>query len=148
VFGLLEAPARGQLWIAHKGQGASCNGDPLKSSSRQAFVGARVPKDKEPDIPDFVTVDKPNSIAMRMAMVACDRADFIGSLRWGAEWDVAAAHLIAAEAGAWVSDALGIEMQYNKKDPQDFGLICCAPDLREEAVKRLAEWKKRFSADR
>lgn len=146
-FGILEAPARGQLWAARAGHGATCNGKSLNCSQRQEFVGSRVPKDKEPDIPDFVTVDKPNSIAMRMAMVACDRADFIGSLRWGAEWDVAAAHLIAEESGAWVSDAKGIEMRYNKEDPKDFGLICCAPDLSDQAVARLAEWAERFKSE-
>ena len=56
-----------------------------------------------------MTVTKPNSIAMRMTMVACDRADLVATLRWGNEWDIAAAHLVAQEAGAVVTDALGTD---------------------------------------
>src|SRR3546814_10609718 len=40
-------------------------------------------------------VTKPNSIALRIALVADDRADLVATLRWGFEWDVAAAALIA-----------------------------------------------------
>ena len=52
-------------------------------------------------------VDKPNSIALRVAMVAVDEAALIATLRWGFEWDIGAATLIAREAGAAVSDAFG-----------------------------------------
>jgi myo-inositol-1(or 4)-monophosphatase len=83
-------------------------------------------------------VDKPNSIAMRMTMVACDRADLVATLRWGNEWDVAGAHLVAQEAGAIVTDALGGQLRYNKPKPLDFGLICCAPGIHGAAVERLS----------
>ena len=87
---------------------------------------------------DLVTVDKPNSIAMRMTMVACDRADLVATLRWGHEWDIAAAHLVAQEAGAVVTDALGRPISYNKSAPKDFGLIRCAPGIHQAAVERLS----------
>jgi myo-inositol-1(or 4)-monophosphatase len=74
-----------------------------------------------------------------MTMVACDRADLVATLRWGNEWDVAAAHLVAQEAGAVVTDALGGALLYNKPKPIDFGLICCAPGIHTAAVDRLAE---------
>jgi fructose-1,6-bisphosphatase/inositol monophosphatase family enzyme len=44
-------------------------------------------------------VEQPNSIALRIAMVAADQADLVATLRWGYEWDLAAAALIAREAG-------------------------------------------------
>ena len=118
----------------------TCNDEQLCSSTRTEFIGSRVPADDLPKIDrDLVTVTKPNSIAMRMTMVACDRADLVASLRWGNEWDVAAAHLVAREAGAVVSDALGRPIVYNKREPLDFGLICCAPGIHAAAVERLAE---------
>jgi myo-inositol-1(or 4)-monophosphatase len=83
-------------------------------------------------------VYKPNSIAMRMAMVACDRADLVATLRWGNEWDIAAAHLIAVEAGAIVTSAMGEPILYNKRQPLDFGLICCSPGIHGAAVDRLS----------
>ncbi len=139
VFAVMAAPAQSKLWVAASGEGVTCNGDRLIGSSRQDFPGSRVPADDLTKLDlDLVTVEKPNSIAMRMTMVACDRADLVATLRWGSEWDIAAAHLVAQEAGAVVSDALGKPIIYNKRDPLDFGLICCAPDIHNAAVERLA----------
>lgn len=75
-------------------------------------------------------------------MVADDRADLLATLRWGFEWDVAAATLIAREAGAQVSDAFGQPLAYNKHDPRDFGVLVCAPGIHAAAVERLAERAK------
>ena len=140
TFAVMAAPAQNKLWIAAAGEGVTCNNERLTGSTRGIFRGSRVPADDLPKLDlDLVTVTKPNSIAMRMTMVACDRADLVATLRWGNEWDIAAAHLVAQEAGAVVSDALGKPMVYNKCDPLDFGLICCAPGIHIAAVDRLAE---------
>jgi myo-inositol-1(or 4)-monophosphatase len=139
IFAVMAAPATEQLWVAEAGQGVQCNGKLLSGSTRTHFAGARVPADDLPKVDrDLTTVHKPNSIAMRMTMVACDRADLVATLRWGNEWDVAAAHLVAQEAGAIVTDALGGALLYNKPKPLDFGLICCAPGIHGAAVERLA----------
>lgn len=140
VFAVMAAPAQGKIWVAATGEGVTCNGERLSSSSRQDFTGSRVPADDLPKLDrDLVTVEKPNSIAMRMTMVACDRADLVATLRWGNEWDIAAAHLVAQESGAVVTDALGNPIRYNKREPLDFGLICCAPGIHAAAVERLGD---------
>jgi myo-inositol-1(or 4)-monophosphatase len=140
AFAAMYAPVTQQLWVAHRGGGAEGNGKRLVASVRQDFAGARVPTDALPKIDrDLAIVEKPNSIAMRMTMVACDRADLVATLRWGHEWDIAAAHLIATEAGAMVSNATGGALRYNKREPMDFGLICCAPGIHSAAVERLSE---------
>jgi myo-inositol-1(or 4)-monophosphatase len=140
VFAVMAAPVQGKLWVAQAGQGTTCNGERLTASDRSEFAGARVPTDALPKIDsDLVIVEKPNSIAMRMTMVACDRADLVATLRWGAEWDIAAAHLVAQEAGATVTNARGEPIRYNKPDPLDFGLICSAPGIHAAAVERLSE---------
>ncbi|MFN3749331.1 MAG: 3'(2'),5'-bisphosphate nucleotidase CysQ [Sphingorhabdus sp.] len=140
VFAAMYAPVTKQLWVAHKGEGTTCNGKRLYASTRQEFSGARVPTDALPKVDrDLEMVHKPNSIAMRMTMVACDRADLVATLRWGHEWDIAAAHLIAEEAGAVVTDATGGTIYYNKPRPLDFGLICCAPGIHDAAVDRLKD---------
>lgn len=140
LIGMLAAPARGEEWLATAGKGATLNGEPLKASTRTEFAGARVPADQLPsDDSDLVMVEKPNSIALRIAMVADDRADLLATLRWGFEWDIAAATLIAREAGAEVSDAFGNPLAYNKHMPQDFGVLVCAPGIHAAAVERLAE---------
>ena len=140
LFGMLAAPARGEFWFGQAGQGSWRNGARLVASSRRQLAGARVPADglAAPDR-DLVLVDKPNSIALRIAMVAADEADLVATLRWGFEWDVGAAALIAREAGAVASDAFGGPLNYNKRDPRAFGVLVTAPAIHAAAVERLAE---------
>jgi myo-inositol-1(or 4)-monophosphatase len=143
LIGMLAAPARGEDWVAVAGQGAALNGLPIRASTRTQFAGARVPTHSLPkDDSDLVAVEQPNSIALRIAMVADDRADLVATLRWGFEWDIAAAALIAREAGAQVSDAFGNPLAYNKHDPRDFGVLVCSPAIHAAAVERLAERAK------
>ena len=147
LIGRLVAPARGELWSAVAGRGAWLNGRRLAASTREDLVGARVPADTLPaEDRDLTTVEKPNSIALRIAIVADDRADLVATLRWGFEWDIAAATLIAREAGAAVSDAFGKPLSYNKRDPRAFGVLVSAPAIHRAAVERLAERAAHFGA--
>ena len=146
LIGLLVAPARDENWTATAGQGAWLNGRRLAASTRADLPGARVPSESlPPEDQDLTMVERPNSIALRIAMVADDRADLVATLRWGFEWDVAAAALIAREAGAAVSDAFGQPLTYNKRDPRAFGVLVTAPAIHRAAVERLAERAARFS---
>lgn len=139
VIGVLDAPARGEHWRAQAGRGATRNGEPVRASTRLALPGARVPADilARGDA-DLVTVGKPNSIALRIAMVAADQADLLATIRWGHEWDIAAAALIAQEAGAIVTDALGQPLRYNSTRGEQFGVLATAPAIHAAAVERLA----------
>jgi myo-inositol-1(or 4)-monophosphatase len=145
LLGTLVAPARGETWSATAGQGAWRNGERLQASRREQLTGARVPADMlPPEDQDLTMVEKPNSIALRIAMVAAGEADLVATLRWGYEWDVAAAALIAREAGAAVTDAFGKPLDYNKRDPRAFGLLVSAPAIHKAAVDRLADRAARF----
>ncbi|WP_022682370.1 inositol monophosphatase family protein [Sphingobium bisphenolivorans] len=137
-IGILAAPARNELWIAEAGAGATRNGRALRAGARMDLPGARVPADQLPRHDrDLTVVHKPNSIALRMAMVAADEADLVATVRWGNEWDVAAAALIAQEAGAIVTDALGDPLSFNRPEPTAFGLLCAAPGIHAAAADRL-----------
>lgn len=147
LLGLLCAPARGEFWQGEAGQGAWRNGRPLTASTRNRLAGARVPADGlVAEDADLVIVPKPNSIALRIAMVAAGEADLLATLRWGWEWDIAAAALIAREAGAAVTDAFGRPLNYNKRDPRAFGVLATAPAIHDEAVARLASRAREISA--
>ncbi len=140
LIGTLVAPARDEVWSGVAGQGAWLNGKRLKASARKDFAGARVPVHDLPrEDQDLTKVEQPNSIALRVAMVADDRADLVATVRWGFEWDIAAAALIAREAGAAVTDAFGKPLAYNKRDPRAFGLLVSAPAIHSAAVERLSE---------
>lgn len=140
VFGVLDAPARGEVWRAAAGKGATRNGTAVRVAPREVFAGARVPSDALPkNDADLVAVAKPNSIALRIAMVAAGEADLVATLRWGYEWDVAAAVLIAREAGAATSDAFGERLHFNTPSAQAFGVLVTAPGIHDAAVARLRE---------
>jgi myo-inositol-1(or 4)-monophosphatase len=108
---------------------------------RDSLTGARVPADQLPRRDtDLVAVAKPNSIALRMAMVAAGEADLVATMRWGHEWDVAAAALIASEAGATVTDALGTPLAFNTHSAEAFGVLVTPPGIHAAAVARLASY--------
>jgi myo-inositol-1(or 4)-monophosphatase len=137
---VLDAPARSEVWLAEAGRGATRNGRSVSVTPRDALSGARVPADQLPRRDaDLVAVAKPNSIALRIAMVAAGEADLVATLRWGHEWDVAAAVLIASEAGAIISDAFGAPLAFNTHDAEAFGVLVTAPGIHDAAVARLAE---------
>jgi myo-inositol-1(or 4)-monophosphatase len=139
LLGLLCAPARGELWSGEAGQGSWRNGTRLAASTRGDLCGARVPVHSLPaDDHDLVAVDQPNSIALRIAMIAANEADLVATLRWGFEWDIGAAALIAREAGAAVTDAFGQPLNYNKRDPRAFGVLATSAAIHGQAVERLA----------
>jgi myo-inositol-1(or 4)-monophosphatase len=140
VLGVLDAPARGEHWTAAKGRGAHRNGELLRASSRAVLAGARVPADQLPAADgDLVAIARPNSIALRIAMVAAGEADLVATLRWGFEWDIAAAALIAEEAGAIVSGALGQPLAFNSFSGEAFGVLASAPAIHQAAVERIRE---------
>lgn len=140
VIGVLDAPARGEVWIAERGKGAWRNGEKLKAAWRDRLSGARVPADTLPKVDaDLTAVFKPNSIALRIAMVAAGEADLVASLRWGNEWDIAAAMLIAREAGARVTNAFGRAISFNSGAGEAFGVLATVPGIHAAAVERLAD---------
>ncbi len=140
LLGMLAAPAREEFWHGEAGKGGWRNGDRLTASKRLELSGARVPaRITSAEDSDLVFVEQPNSIALRIAMVAADEADMVATLRWGYEWDIGAAALIAREAGAVATDAFGQPLNYNKRDPRAFGVLVTAPAIHGAAVARLAE---------
>lgn len=145
IFGVLEAPARGERWLASAGKGATRNGLPISVSDRTELPGSRIPFANLAKDSDLVAVEQPNSIALRIAMVAAGEADLVATLRWGHEWDVGAAALIASEAGATVSDALGAPLIFNTHAAEAFGVLITAPGIHEAAVERLREQAERLS---
>ncbi len=140
VLGALSAPQRGELWTAERGRGAWRNGERLSVSRRSVLAGARVPAEQLAAVDsDLVPVPRPNSIALRIALVAAGEADLVATLRWGFEWDIAAAALIAEEAGATVSGVLGQPLAFNTASGEAFGVLVATPGIHAAAVERLRE---------
>ncbi len=147
-FGVLVAPARGESWVASAGGGATRNGQPLAVSRQAGLEGARIPADNATKwLPGVAQVAKPNSIALRMAMVAAGEADFVATIGQGHEWDIAAAQLIATEAGAIVTDVNGAAIAYNSLDTEVFGMLAAAPGVHPEALAAIKRWLARAAGE-
>lgn len=148
IFGVLEAPARGERWMASTGQGATRNGERLAVSGRNDIIGARVPFDPTPNAPaDLERIEKPNSIAIRIGLVAAGEADLVATTRWGHEWDVAAAALIVREAGGTITDAYGAPLDFNTHKAEAFGLLATTPAIHDAGLERLARFMDRVDSD-
>ncbi len=152
---VLAAPAQKRLYAASAGQGATLNGRALKVSGLATLDGVRLPIDPPNLAASFwpspwpgTAVAKPNSLALRMAMLAADEADAWMEGRSVAEWDVAAASLILAEAGGLVTDRHGEPLRFNQPQPLVHGLAAATPALHAEVLGRLDHALKALSARR
>ena len=155
ILGVLAAPARDQLFIAERGRGAWCNDVPLAVSGRTRVGGCSMPIDPPnltasfwPEPWDAVAVEKPNSLALRIAKVASGEADAFLEGRTIAEWDIAAAALILTEAGGTVTDRAGQPLTFNRPSPAVRGLVAATPALHAEVRRRLDGGLKALAAAR
>jgi myo-inositol-1(or 4)-monophosphatase len=150
----LAAPARGQLFLAERGHGAWMGAGPLRCTSRPGCI--RLPIDAQnlaapfwpAPWPGGELVEKPNSLALRMAKLAASEADAWIEGRTVNEWDVAASALIVSEAGGMVTDRHGQPLAFNKPDPVIHGLAAALPDLHPLALHYLQHALAVFAAHR
>jgi myo-inositol-1(or 4)-monophosphatase len=151
----LAAPARGQFFAAARGQGATCNATALSVTTLPSLTGVRLPMDAANLTASFwpspwpgEAVERPNSVALRMAKLASAEADawLEGRSLW--EWDVAAASLILSEAGGIATDRHGSPLTFNKPSPVFNGIAASNPVLHGEVLARLDHALKVFAARR
>jgi myo-inositol-1(or 4)-monophosphatase len=142
VVGVVYAPALDETYEAAVGSGARLNGQPISPSRAVTlkdcamlgdptqFGGAAWPP---------MRVERRNSIAYRMALVAAGAFDaaYAPTPKW--DWDVAAGAAIASEAGARVTDHLGRPYRFNQPDPRQPGLLCAAPGVHAQLVAKQAQ---------
>jgi myo-inositol-1(or 4)-monophosphatase len=137
-------PATEEMFEATAGGGAQLNGEPLQVSGQTGFAGARLLSGKRmferagwkepPADAAFHTI---NSIAYRMALVACARYDACVSLAEKSDWDIAAADLIVREAGGCVTTAKGETIRYNARQPRHPSVLVAGPALHGVLVDFL-----------
>ncbi|MBP2160634.1 MULTISPECIES: 3'(2'),5'-bisphosphate nucleotidase CysQ [Asticcacaulis] len=145
IAAVVYAPDAHELFSAAAGQGTKLNDQPVHARDRQTLEDAEVVGDSRlfsrdiwPETWPRLSVQSRPSVAYRMCVVAAGRADFTMALTPKRDWDVAAATLIAQEAGAVVSDHLGNPYGFNAKDSLKPSLICSGPALFPEIIRRCA----------
>ena len=145
VAAIVHLPMLGLTYSATADGQALLNGAPI-TPSRHELKGARVLANKAAlsgthwrggAAPGFTREFRP-SLAWRLCLAAEGQFDAALSLRLTWEWDIAAASLIAARAGAAVTDRHGAGMRFNNPDPQIDGLIVAAAPLHNALLAALA----------
>ncbi|WP_374573143.1 3'(2'),5'-bisphosphate nucleotidase CysQ [Phenylobacterium sp.] len=144
VAGVVVAPQVGQVFAATEGGGATLNGAPIRPSDAAALEDCAMVGDARmfahPSWPapwPPMRIESRNSTAYRMCLVASGDFDAALALVAKADWDLAAADLIAREAGAVVSDHLGRPFSYNGPIPAQKSLMCAAPALAPLILERV-----------
>lgn len=132
VAGCVFNPLKGEFYSARVGGGATLNGRLLHVRNCAAIGGCTMVgyprKFKRLGFPDMV-YKITNSMAYRMAMVAAGHADGTVSFTPKSDWDIAAATLIATEAGAVVTDLYGHIPRFDGPTTSGMGVICASPAL-------------------
>jgi myo-inositol-1(or 4)-monophosphatase len=130
----VHLPARAETFSAALGGGAHKNGHAIAASACEAIADATVlTAKKQLDATNWpggvppLTRHFRSSLAWRLCLVAEGRFDTMLTFRRAFEWDIAAGALIAAEAGARVTDGDGGQLVFNAPDALHPGIIA-APD--------------------
>jgi len=137
-------PARDRLYAAVANGIAQRDGAPITVSPRHDPEGATLmtaktnldPEHWQGPPPGVIRVFRP-SIANRLCQVADGSVDGLLTLRPTWEWDIAAGALIAACAGAAVTDRTGAAPVFNRAHPQADGLLVAPPVLHAQLAGRL-----------
>ena len=140
VAGAVYAPALDHLYSGEAGGTPQFNGSAIRVGSRRELERCAMLIDHRAlnaaGWPPM-EVARRNSIALRLCLVAGDGFDAAASVSTLHEWDLAAGHLIAALAGAAVTDCRGAPLAYNRANPAAHGLICANDALHSLILETL-----------
>jgi myo-inositol-1(or 4)-monophosphatase len=144
VAGVVFAPELSETYAAQAGAGATRNGEPIRVSGAAQLENCRMAGDPKlfahpawPKPWPPMDVQQRNSTAYRMCLVASGDFDAAVAPVAKHDWDLAAADLIANEAGGFVGDHLGEPFRYNRPRPVQASLVCATPRLAPLILDRV-----------
>ena len=143
VLGAVYNPATKEFFRAMRGNGAFLNDQPIAASKKDTLDGAlliasgglfkkKIWKEPWPEVQSKWV----NSVAYRLALVACGQADATISLSAKSEWDLAAAALIVEEAGGTITDHHGETHRYNRASPRFPSLVASGKAMHPLLIER------------
>lgn len=145
IAGVVFAPQVEEAYTAAAGQGAALNGQAIQASRATALENCGMVADPRlftlPHWPKpwpAMRVEQRNSTAYRMSVVASGAFDAAVTLVQKHDWDLAAADLIAHEAGCFVGNHTGAPFVYNGETPVQVNMICAAPGLAPLILERVS----------
>lgn len=139
-------PVHQEMLYAVRGQGAFCNGTPIRVSptahlhhavtlaSRSEFGRGEFAR-----FQDVLTIRPLGSVANKLAQVAKGTGDMMFSLVPKNEWDICAGTLLVAEAGGRVTDRQGQPFVFNQPDTLRSGIIATNGVLHDSVLQLTQE---------
>lgn len=138
VLGVVYIPATDELYAAERGKGATLTVGDMESPvvASKSFdadnLSASMSRSHPSESLDAFlkklgnVTHVPLGSALKFCRVAEGKVDFYPRFGPLMEWDTGAAHVVAEEAGAVVTDLEGGPLLYNKEIVKHQGLICSA----------------------
>lgn len=142
VAGVLYAPALDELYVATWDGMVEKNGKPLALARSTGPVRISGTDDSInslilPDTAALERIGRIPSLAYRLAMIADGRLDVTLVRPNAHDWDLAAAHLILANAGGRLTDHSDVEPVYNLPTPRHGMLVGSRADLHGMVLAAL-----------
>ena len=142
--GVVYLPALDRIYVCSESSAPLKDGQPIAASRRDRLEGANILTTKANMAPEKWPGGVPEvqrsfraSLAYRMCLAAEGRHDGMLTLRDAWEWDIAAGSLIAAKAGAVVTDRHGAALRFNQPGALAAGVLALPPAVHAEALRRL-----------
>lgn len=137
-------PALDKLYTATEFGTALCDGQPITCSKKSLADQPNIltsknsldPQNWPNGLPQFQRSFRA-SLAYRLCLVADGSFDGMITFMDAWEWDIAAGSLIAARAGAKVSDRYGLALEFNARTAQSSGTFACAPLLHDDLMAEI-----------
>lgn len=145
VLAVIYNPPTGELYHAHRGQGAYLNGRPVTISPRSQLTGAAIDASRserkrgefEP-FEETLQIKTMGSIAYKLARVAAGQADATWSRGPKNEWDICAGVMLIEEAGGTCRNLDDNPITFNQSWPKVNGIIADNGRLHQQIVQALA----------
>jgi len=152
LAGAVYNPITGECFTAVASQGARLNGKSIRVTQREQIHGCRMLGPKATfEHPDWsiapkiawppMHIETRNSVAYRLALVACGAFDATVALSAKHDWDLAAADVIVQEAGGRLTAHTGATLHYNGRDPVQPSVVAAGPVLHAQIIERVQDLK-------
>jgi myo-inositol-1(or 4)-monophosphatase len=140
ILAALYQPQVDLFYAAAFGHGAFCNKNLIAPHDGENIAGATLlgTGSALKALPGVEAAASPNTpLLLRLAHVACGKADIAVSLGLRNDWDLAAGGLLVSEAGGVISQADGRKMIYNLPVPKQNGLLAAGAKRHRAALAQM-----------
>ena len=142
VAAAIYDPSADALYDAALGHGARKDGAPLTISTHDQITGARLIGDpgRLADLRALgAEAHTVNSAALRLCLLAENKADAVVAVRPKWDWDLAAGHLLVEESGGVFTSSKGEPVYYNRTSAVQDPPLAAGPVLHALLLERLTQ---------